>query len=88
MGITMKTPYRFWFYFNPRLSKSIGMPQYTLHYRKKVHNLHKVLIDVSVWSTERKTYPYYILKGLAKENNVNFFKYEGGLKGVHICKDH
>lgn len=83
-----KLPYRFWFYLNPKLSKSIGMPQYTLKYRGKKHDLHKMIVESVIWTSERKTYPYYIFKGLAKEENVKFFKYDGGLKGVRICKDH
>ncbi|QDP53417.1 MAG: hypothetical protein GOVbin4296_27 [Prokaryotic dsDNA virus sp.] len=82
-----ETPYRFWYFFNSAKSKSIGMPQYTLHYRGKKHDLHKMIIESVVWTSERKTYPYYIFKGLVKEKNMQFFKYNGGLKGVRICKD-
>ena len=58
--------YRFWYHYNKPLSKRMGRPTMTVHFKDSCINGHKIICHPSTETHERKAQPRMVVRGFAK----------------------
>jgi hypothetical protein len=60
----------FYFHYNKPLSKKLGKPQLSLHFKKTCHVVDKIICGVKTYSHNNKRQPYIVIKGDARDIQI------------------
>jgi len=58
--------YRFWYHYNKPLSKKLGRPTMTVHFRNRCIYADKIICRVPAETHQRKRQPRMVVRGFAK----------------------
>lgn len=60
----------FYFHYHKALSKKLGKPQLSLHFKKQCHFVDKIYCGVKTYSHNNKCQPHVVIKGDAREIEI------------------
>lgn len=58
---------RFFFHYNKPASRAKGKPQISVHFQNSCHIVDNVKVNVKTFGRVRKTAPYFVMVGDAKQ---------------------
>jgi hypothetical protein len=83
MGNNGMKGYRFWYHYNKPLSKKMGKPIMTVHYRDKCYATEKIVCNAATETHRRKRQPFMVVRGWTKD--ISFFLTgSDGKRGIEI----